>query len=172
VSQRILNLRYTSGGCQQSTVNRVCFKCPRITQGWMFTFYDCWPHRLSSDCGSGVKRPAAKSILIVSRAAPSVSSSWAIPVSRRFRSIDGLAPKLPVEEPLRNAINRVELSKPTIQRSRRQGVSRDVGATTPKIAGDKYDASWVANAVLLLQQIEIADAEETFLSIGTKVIHC
>jgi hypothetical protein len=66
---------------------------------------------------------------------------------------------------------RVEVSKPTIQRSRRQGVSRNVDATTPEIAGDKYDV-WVANAVLLLQQIETADAEETFLSIGTKVINC
>jgi hypothetical protein len=67
-------------------------------------------------------------------------------------------------------MSRVEVSKPTIKKSRRQGVGRDVGATTPEIADGKYDA-WVANAVSLLQQIETADTEETFLSIGTNVIH-
>jgi hypothetical protein len=50
-------------------------------------------------------------------------------------------------------------------------VSRDVGATTPDIADDKYDVG-VANAVSFLEQIEIADAEQIFLSIGTKIIHC
>jgi hypothetical protein len=43
-----------------------------------------------SDYGSGVESPAAKSSLIVSRvASSSVSSSWAIPVSRLLRSIEG-----------------------------------------------------------------------------------
>jgi hypothetical protein len=58
---------------------------------------------------------------------------------------------------VRNEMSRVEVSKPTIQRSRRQGVSRNVGATTTEIAGDKY-VVWVANAVLLLKQVETADA--------------
>jgi hypothetical protein len=67
---------------------------------------------------------------------------------------------------------RVEECKPAAKRSRRQGVSRDAGATRPEIADDKYDVG-VANAVLFLEQIETADAEQQpFLSIGTKVINC
>ena len=67
-------------------------------------------------------------------------------------------------------MRRVDESKPTVKRSRRQGVSRDVGATTPEIADDKYDVG-VANAVSFLEQIETVDGEERFLSIGTKVVH-
>jgi hypothetical protein len=73
---------------------------------------------------------------------------------------------------LASEMRSVDESKPTVKRSRRQGVSRDVGATTPDIADDKYDVG-VANAVSFLEQIETADAEQQpFLSIGTKVINC
>ena len=51
-----------------------------------------------SDYRSGVDSPATKSSLIVSRAASSVSSSWAIPVSRLLRSIEGLRPPIPERE--------------------------------------------------------------------------
>ena len=70
-----------------------------------------------------------------------------------------------------NEMRRVDESKASRKRSRRQGVSRNMGATTPEIADDKYDVG-VANAVSFLEQIESDDAEQTFLSIGTKVIHC
>jgi hypothetical protein len=52
-----------------------------------------------SDYGSGAASPAADSSLIVSRAASSsVASSWAIPVGRLLRSIEGLAPPIPAQE--------------------------------------------------------------------------
>jgi hypothetical protein len=71
-----------------------------------------------------------------------------------------------------NEMRRVDESKPAAKRSRRQGVIRDAGATTPEIADDKYDVG-VANAVSFLEQIETSDAErQSFLSIGTKVINC
>jgi hypothetical protein len=65
-------------------------------------------------------------------------------------------------------MRRVDESKPTVKRSRRQGVSRDVGATTPEIADDKYDVG-VANAVSFLEQTETVDGEERFLRI--EVVH-
>ncbi len=68
-------------------------------------------------------------------------------------------------------MRRVDESKPAAKRVRRQGVSRDVSATTPEIADDKYDVG-VANAISFLDQIETMDGEEPFLSIGTKGVHC
>jgi hypothetical protein len=69
-------------------------------------------------------------------------------------------------------MRRVDESKPAAKRSKRQGVIRDVGATTPKIADDKYDVG-VANAVSFLEQIETSEAErQSFPSIGTKFINC
>jgi hypothetical protein len=64
-----------------------------------------------------------------------------------------------------------EMMKPALKRSRRQGVVRDVGATTPEIADDNYDVE-VANAVLFLEPFETAEAEDTFHGLETKVTHC
>jgi hypothetical protein len=58
-----------------------------------------------SDYGSEAESSAAKSSLIVSRAASSsLPSSWAIPVSWLLRSIEELSPPIPAQEPVNRTI--------------------------------------------------------------------
>jgi hypothetical protein len=89
---------------------------------------------------AGVESPAAKSSLIVSRAAPSLSSSWAIPVSRLLRSIKGRAPQLPVQEPENRTTAQHDSSTKTAQQEPENQYSSTTGDPTLSITSEGTEA--------------------------------
>jgi hypothetical protein len=110
-------------------------------------------------------------------------------LARRYAALDGARKATQVTRAVegrkRNAVEmesrRVVDSKPVPKRSRRQGASREGGATTTEIANDQYDMA-VADAVSFLEQIietadDCTDAEDaervtSFLDTGAEVIYC
>jgi hypothetical protein len=70
------------------------------------------------------------------------------------------------------AKKKVDKGKPTQKRTRRQGANKKGGASMIEIIDDrKYDVA-VADVVSFLEQIESADAKDTFLRLNTVIINC